>query len=296
MAYDVEAYLNGELHGEALDAFERELQQNPVLREELAQQRDIMNALQHIRRRERIADAADQNRREHRQRRFVLGLTLLTLFGGLVLLYFYWIRPASPALPFPPQHPPVPENQQIPPSQTPSLTPPQGSPPFIAQNQLPPGKTTEPGPLVRGGEEPDIDRNMVPLFDTVMLQSPPFVPRGGSFDAVAAQVVARAYTPALARLQKMNTRFVQNDTLQYLTALCLLLQKQPVKASAYLFPLNRPDSPFREETQWLLGLDFLLQGKRDAAIKTLQLVQKNTAHPRSEAAGRLLDKVAMLGH
>jgi hypothetical protein len=287
MAHDVEAYLNGELQGEALDAFERQLQRDPALRAELEQQRNILNALQQIRIRDRIADAADQNRRDRVKRRLVLVLTVLTLLGGLLLLYCYCF-PAAPSTPA--QAPPTPPAQNNPasvPQQAPPLAPSKNPRQPIAQNQAPPR------PLIRGGDEPELDKSMLPLFDTVMLQNPPLLPIGGAFNAVAAQLRAHAYSPALTRLQKMNLQSAPNDTVQYLTGLCLLLQKKPVNASAYLFPLNRPGSPFREETQWLLGLDFLLQGKKDAAIGTLKLVQKNAAHPRSIAAGMLLEKIAL---
>ena len=136
--------------------------------------------------------------------------------------------------------------------------------------------------------------DMLPIFDAAMLQNPPLVPRGGSFDAVAAQVLSRAYAPALAKLERMKpprTLSTSNDTLQYLTGLCLLLQKQPKKAAEHLFPLNRPGSSFQQEVQWLLGMGFLLEGKTAAAKAALGVVSKNPAHPRSAAAGQVLGRL-----
>lgn len=134
MRPDIEAYLNGELSGTALEQFEAELAENPALRAELAQLRPTWHAL----RRAGIARQVEEalRRRALRRRRNWLLLLVCSVFATLIGIRWWLTEKENKPGPLrsnPPHHQPVQPSPVLP--TVDSMPPPRTSPSRVAQAQ-----------------------------------------------------------------------------------------------------------------------------------------------------------------
>ncbi len=94
---DTEAYLNGELKGEALRRFEAELSHNAALREEVELLRPVLRDLQQAALSQKIKTAL-QNQAKRRRMLLYISVVVFSIFIGLATVgWFYFGKQENPA-------------------------------------------------------------------------------------------------------------------------------------------------------------------------------------------------------
>ncbi|MCC6726329.1 MAG: hypothetical protein IT258_17610 [Saprospiraceae bacterium] len=296
MSDEVEAYVNGELSEEARQAFEQPLLLDAALRSEVEQQRQLVESLGYIKLKQNVKAAILDVATQQAQKRKAVLLVSAIGICILALLVWYFTGPAEPALEHtvPPQSQPE-NSQQSQPLETEEAPQPTSQPanttkrPPIAQQ---PNQPTAAPDRYRGDDNLEaIDSSYLGQYQLAMRNFPPTLPSGGSF-AKESQLLQKAdYKTALKLLSKREALSASNDTVQYLTAVALLYSGKPSAASQRLFLLNSPGNAFQQESQGLLGLSYLLQGRDDAARQVFEMIGKDRKHARQEAALSLLDSL-----
>jgi hypothetical protein len=302
----IEAYLNGELQSKERERFEKELIINDDLRQAVEHQRQLMEAFEHIRIKKSVQQAMHQTEKLAWKRRLLVAVLVLSLLGG-VSVFAVWLSRRIPNgelssmgkieldtanlenKNFVPTIDSTLLMEQLKARDSAALSKnrqmaqdPDGAPLSGQDNQS----------VVRGdASDATVDEAVLKDFDAFFIQFPPVFPETGSFKKeVAAVKNCPACAATLQLLAKREAIAAQNDTLQYLEALSLLQRHQPQSAASKLYALNRTESPFRQEAQWLLGLAYFLQGK-EAAQKTMEMIANDKAHSRREEAAVVLKKL-----
>lgn len=303
----IESYLNGELQSTEREQFEKELIINEDLRQEVEHQRKLMEAFEHIRIKKSVQDAMHKTEKIALKRRLLIAAFAFLLVGIVLVVPIWFSRRNSGG-----QNSTIDkqtidsnhiENQEIIPEidSTSLMQQPSNGEDSkgLSQNRQmaldPDGdKLSQHNSqsVVRGdANDTSIDETALKDFDVFISQFPPVYPASGTFKKEAAAVKnCPSCVATLQLLAKREAATAQNDTLQYLEALSLLQRHQPQAAASKLYALNRAESPFHEEAQWLLGLTYFLQGK-ESAQKTMQMIAKDKAHSRREAAAAVLEKM-----
>lgn len=259
-AYEyIEDYLNGELSGDALRAFEQALLNNPELQQSVAQHRDTIGKLRALRLRETVkknlvspgaggAMAASVNRR------------LLAAAAAAVLLaaatYFWFIQtPGPPAIA---DHP-------VTPVDSPAV---QQKPP-IAEQPAPTdtGQQTQPRPQTRPETLTDDRQARMAFAETVR-----------DLEKIDYGVMGETQKDS-ALENKLNT------AINYLKA------EKPSRAIPLLeTAMAQNNALYQEDAEWLLALAWL---PRDPARgkERLKTIAQNPAHAYRAGALRLLNRL-----
>jgi hypothetical protein len=297
MNHEIEAYINGELPDGDRRTFESRLLLDPALREEVEQQKLLMESLEYLKIKRQAQTAIHETHRLIWKRKLATVILLISIAGAL----FYFARKVVQV-----GSPQVPLNE--PQSPTEKFRPPTQSQP--ADTLLPAGKVENREPSTpakmnapiagqpepaddryRGDAAEAIDSTFLTPFDHAFLKFPAALPAGGSFDLATRAIRQGNYAEGLNLLKKREAKEASNDTLQYLLAIVQLQQHRPSAAAGRLYALNRPGNAFRPEAQWLSGLGLLLQGKEELARQAFQLIAKDKTHPRRAAAAEMLERL-----
>lgn len=296
---DIEAYVNGELSAEDSRAFEAQIANDPSLRQAVAEQRQLIESLHYLRLKKHVS-AAVQGSKTFKARR--LFYRLFAFVAMVVVILAVWFAKKSNA------HDtaiPVPGDGQLPhvpalvdslksidtiPSTVPDpvTTSPSNTKPAIADN----GSTHQPDlekERYRGLVE-ETESTYSDLVEQILKDSPPVMPKGGSFLKEEQLIENGKYDEAIGKLlNRKKSVGAANDTLKYLIAISELKSKRPSKALELLFELNEAGNSFQQDAQWATCLSYLWVGKFDSAVVTLEMLAKDQGHRYHKAAKAVLD-------
>lgn len=259
-AYDyIEDYLNGELSGDALGAFEQALQTDPELRQAVGRHRDMIGRLRALRLRETVkknlvAPNAGGAMAFSINRRLIAAAAAIVLLAAAT---YFWL------------------------SQTPQ-------PPAIADQPATPPDS----PALR--EKPRVAEQPAPA-DTGQRTQPP--PRTGGETLTANRRARIAFTETARGLEKIDYGVMgetKKDSIlenQLNTAINYLKAEKPSKAIPLLENvLAQNHTLYREDAEWLLALAWL---PRDPARgkERLETIAQDASHACRIKALRLLNRL-----
>lgn len=290
--HDIIAYIEGDLKGAELEAFEFELQQNPdfVKEVELYQQLAADIEIQTIR--ETVTTALKDEDKPPR-RRFPpswilgIGIILLLVIAGYSIFEIKPTTEPAPALELPVENPSalpeseVPVKEEIPsgaPKKEEKKT--KASQP-IAENQpsaeLP--SPLFPPPNIRGSNQ-DNEAWKAVLNQIWYTEYPPSaIQFEAPFDKVDQLLKDRAFSKAYVRLQLLERKMPENDSLFYLKGYCLLEMGEGTEALRYFDYLADKQADWNAHLQWYRGLSNLLSGKQEQAMSTFKTISSESGHP-----------------
>jgi len=256
----IEDYLNGELTGDALGAFEQALQNDPELRQAVERHRDMIGRLRALRLRETVkknlvSPRAGGAMSASVNRRFLAAAAAIVLLAAAT---YFWVT-LTPG----PQPPSVADNPATPPD-----SPAVQEKPRVAEQPAPP--------------------------DTG--QRTPTPPRNDSETLTADRSVRIAFAETVRGLENIDYGVMgetQKDSLlenKLNTAIKYLKAGKPSRAIPLLENvLAQNNSLYQEDAEWLLALAWL---PRDPARGKEQLksIGQNSAHAYRVKALRLLNR------
>jgi hypothetical protein len=291
----IEAWLKKEMTEDECAVFERKLALDPDLALAVEQHQKLMEDLQEIGLRRKIMAASAANQRLMHKRKLVFIFLLIAFLGGLGFLFsIQWGHKFDVPKELAPEKPILQEEKKdLNPVQNPNKNAP------IEQKNIPKPTTSpiakapigiskEETPLFRGVEDDaTIETEQIPLFKEVFNNYQLALADGGSFSGVLNNVKEGNLTETRAKLLNLS----KNDTTQYLLAVAALKSMQPEVASQSLTFLYRSDCVFRQESEWLMGLKWLLQGKEEEAEQAFKSIAGKIGHPHSEDAKTILKKI-----
>lgn len=280
----IEQYLKNELDEAEKRAFEAEMEQNEVLRNAVARERELHDQLETYFIRQEIREALKQKeeRPEKEKRRPIYwkwwvaaGLGLLLIVLTFKVLY----RNELPALletPAPASEPTVPQNQ--------------APPPPVAL----PDKNSEPEDKVRARPAPEI----VVVSD---IRPHDF---GPAFRETATDLQKKDLSGALASLAVLEQPVPDEDevraldedeearldTLAYLKGLALLQLRRGAGAARSFSRLDEAGKPWREEAQFYLLQAWLLAGERQKAEAVLKKIRQVKGHKFLQPSEKMLTR------
>jgi hypothetical protein len=295
--FDIEAYLDGNLSGDELEAFRQEMTENPAFARQVEQQRKISQHLRTQLLREHVASALSVKPRTGVFR--WLGLAGGTLLILLVVYLFVFqkapkdtpvpgetkqeIQPAAPTNPAPAKTPDNPTLEQAPkprPSQPIAYNRPSGS-----------FKPDYPAPNIRGQQ----DGNSAWQKTLDQLWFTQFPPQNTTFSAPFSEVTqlltARDFPNAFVELETLEQQQTQNDTLRLLKAYCLLEMGEGAEALRYFdqLELNGRQSQWSTYLDWHRTLCHLAIGEKEQALPVLRKMSKSSGHPFHQQSLRALE-------
>lgn len=289
--FDIEAYLDGDLSGAELEAFRRELRENPVFAKQVDQQQKIGRHLRTQLLREHVAASLSEQPRASVFRR------LLLPFGGMLLMLlaaylFVFLRAPTTAPPAPDakqNQQPVPQQEQSP--ANPALEQPAPPRPVqpIADNRSSRLRPPDyPAPNIRGQQ--DGNSGWKKTLDQLWYTQ--FPPQNttfeGSFSAPARLLAARDFPAAFVALETLEQLQPDNDTLRLLKAYCLLEMGEGGEALRYFDQLKGRQPQWDAYLEWHQTLGLLLSGEREKALPTLRKMADKPGHPFRQQSFRAL--------
>lgn len=306
--FDIEAYLDGTLDESSRAAFEAEMRRNPTFAKAVESQRRLAKDLQEQLLREQVASALSAGKGGSNGR-WLAGLGLLAI--AVLAAYFLWpadvpAPPQTPVRPSPDALETLPGGQQnqpagngetpagnAPPPQQKEKKAPQKDRP-IAGNKPLPGllPPPHPSPNVRG--ENAVDAEKKALLDAVWYMD--FPPKGtgfpGPLDAAFDLLKKREFTQAYPRLQLLERKMPDSDSLFFLKAYCLLEMGEGRESLTYFDKIKTAPPGWQGHVEWYRGLAHLLADDRATAAAIFQKIKGQPGHPfhqAGEKAWRLLE-------
>lgn len=188
------------------------------------------------------------------------------------------LQPAEQA----PALPKFPEQKQKKPTQQPIAG--------VDQNELPP--PAFPGPNIRG--ENSDNKAWKTLLDQVWYTDyPPAALILADTFAEADQLLkSRDFNKAYVRLQRLERKLPDNDTLRYLKGYCLMEMGEGAEALTYFENIEAPLPALEGQLQWYRGLCSLLAGEQQKALAEFKKIAATPKHPyrrQSQRAVALLN-------
>lgn len=286
---DIERWFKQEMTPEERSAFAQKMSSSPELQKHVDEYQQFVQDLHEIGLRQKVKFAAKANRRLLFLRRLVAILSVLLLLGFLAIAISKWfvVKNAAPG-----NTPPILDKGQENQGKEEQTTPiapqspaPQKQPTMpIAQGPLPRDQ-----PLFRSleGADGSVDSTMLTVFQAAFEPYTIAVEHKGRFSRAIRLLEQKKWAETRAIL----TPWAQNDTAKYLLAVLALRAHQPEQAMPYLTALYRDDCPFKAESEWLMGLTMVLQGKEEQAKQLLKHIEGTKGHGHQDAAKSLLGNI-----
>jgi tetratricopeptide (TPR) repeat protein len=101
----------------------------------------------------------------------------------------------------------------------------------------------------------------------------------GAFAETDQLLNRREFTTAYARLDRLERKLPDNDTLRYLKGYCLLELGQGAEALAYLEPLQGRVAAWNAPLDWYQALGLLQSGQQDKARAAFRRIAAQNGHP-----------------
>lgn len=282
MHADTEAYLNGELQGEALSHFEAELARNPNLREEVELLRPLVRDLRRAAITRKV-EAAERNRRARRHMRLVVILLSIMLLIGL--LGIWWWRQGSAK-----------KSQQQPLNFQQDTLLPADEKPVQQQADLPVKPENNNLLKTNRKKNPDNARLFAAWFRPYQSETLEPSSRGHVELSPSEQFQSlywqNNYRDALAAFENLGPSAKNNDNLLFLRANCLLAAGQANEAATLLEGIVQRDrSRFKAEAKWYLALSYLKMGKTSETRNLLRSIATEPGAARQPDAEKLLKEM-----
>ncbi|MCR9102392.1 MAG: hypothetical protein NXI25_20720 [bacterium] len=301
-ANKIDKYLSGEMDAHEQAAFEKKMQHDPALSKEVEGLRLLTGAIEDAILEDRVSEALSGIPAPGTPKRsFWWTGALLLAVAAIIAIAIYPFAPPGAADPadqpaIPPQtatdssgaeerRPPLPpetEEEQTPPGPIAANTPAEAS---VA---APP----HPAPTLRGnGQETDTARQAI--LNSVW--HAPYPPGNLSLNSRFSQVHAllqnRNFSKSYSRLQLMERRIPDNDTLFFLKGYCLLESGEGDAALSY-FDRIQDKQPFGADLlEWYRGLSLLLMGKDEEAKRAFLKIAERPDHLFRPYAASALEKL-----
>ncbi|MBE2206116.1 MAG: hypothetical protein IAE84_00960 [Saprospiraceae bacterium] len=278
---ELDKYLSGQMSDEERPAFEKRLAEQPDLQAALL----VREGLQQWRIERSVAAAAQlrkgYERRARRQRRVWSGLAAACVLGALA----WWYFPKSTNSALPPSPPVELPADSIAPQ--PPAPPSPSSGPVIAERQASPGSFS-PAPNVRGSEHEAAASQA--LLDQLWYGAYPPASWQPDEELAPADTLLRqrSFAQAYVRLQRLEMRRPDNDTLRLMKGYCLLEMREGAEALRYLENLEARQPEWKAYLQWHRGLARLLNGEQAAAVQEFRVIAAQAGHPFAAQARKAL--------
>ncbi|MEQ8702709.1 MAG: hypothetical protein RIC19_02255 [Phaeodactylibacter sp.] len=298
---EIDQYLSGEMKADEQTAFEKKMQDNPALSEQVADLRLLTEGIEDVLLEDRISEALTGLPKPEKQNRSSWWLGAVLLVGAAILGVVFYpseetnrppaelpssdstiatdsLSTAEEAIPPPP---PVKKEKEVP--QGPIAS----NEPTEALRPLP-----YPAPKLRGtGQETDSVRQAIlnSIWHT------PYPPESLSvtdrFQPIHELLQNRDFSKSYARLQFMERQTPENDTLFFLKGYCLLESGEGNDALRY-FDQIKNRQPFGADLlEWYRGLSLLLMGEDEKAKRTFLKISETPDHPFKRYAASAVEKL-----
>jgi hypothetical protein len=292
--FDIEAYLDGKLEREALNAFQQEMRENAAFAQRVEQQRKIRQHLRTQLLREHVAASISAQPRANVFRRWPLLLSL----GGILLIVlavylFVFQKAPNTALPtndIKQEKQPAPAPEQVP--ANPVLeqpTPPRSSQPIADNRSSRLRPPYYPAPNIRGQQDENTawKKTLDQLWYT---QFPPQNTRfNADFSASAQLLTARDFPAAFVALETLELQQPENDTLRLLKAYCLLEMGEGAEALRYFDQLDGRVPQWDAYLEWHKTLSILTIGEQKKALPKFRKMANTPGHPFQKQSLRALE-------
>ncbi len=297
---DFDKYLSGEMSDGERQQFEQALADDPVLQAEL----QVRVGLRQLRLEKKVREVSTARMAWERKRiwrRILLGFAIAGLFG---LAIFIWFNTGKT--------PPPPSNIQETEQETPVGDPLQPAEKEKNVPVLPEEKTRKPKrqdiaeaqqsndqlpapqvfPNLRG--EGAAATEIKNLLDQIWYAQYP--PSGmkptGVFAEADALLMEQEYEKAYAKLQRLERKLPENDTLNILKGYCLMNLGEGTEALRYFGGAEEQPLPVRQLLEWYRGQCLLLSGDKAGALAAFKAIAGNPGHGyqrHSKNAVRILE-------
>ncbi|MBK8561942.1 MAG: hypothetical protein IPN76_00955 [Saprospiraceae bacterium] len=284
---DFDQYLSGKMDAEGRRRFEQKIATDPALQAELR----VREGLRQLRLEAKVAQASTARReweRHRNWRRILVGCAIAGLFG---LAVFVWVKkeplpPTPPATQWPNQEA-APTSEPLQPTDEEEIAP-----------VLPEKKTTEPIQQPIAEAKPNLDQLPPPadfpnlrgedveayelkkLLDQVWYAQYP--PAGfkldGAFEEADALLMGREYEKAYGKLQRLERKLPDNDTLRMMKGFCLMYMGEGTEAIRYFDAVGEQPLPTQQLLEWYRGQCLLLSGKREDALVVFRKIAADPKH------------------
>ncbi|MCC6461466.1 MAG: tetratricopeptide repeat protein [Saprospiraceae bacterium] len=245
----------------------------------------VMEGLAMLRIEEKVAAVAAQ-RAALRRKRILRGLLLGALLAALVAAIWLVFTQSASDTPAPASSPSPVQPPAAPPDVTPSPAPPASKPRQpIAQapaSRLPDPRYPAPATQLRSlsGSAEDAKALKILLDQLWYTDYPiPGLQPTGAFAETDQLLSRREFTTAYARLDRLERKLPDNDTLRYLKGYCLLELGQGAEALAYLESLQGRVAAWDAPLDWYQALGLLQSGQQDKARAAFRRIAAQNGHP-----------------
>lgn len=316
--HDIEAYINGELTGDALKSFELEMNQNADFRQEVEAYRTIIDNLDMQFLREQVtsalatvdnqSDTSSTTQASKKKYRKFLFYFLLVLIAPSIWLVFSNRSPAP--LPDSSENLPVmelkeepqtksPENEQEPTDSKIKTTDakktsnqsPSKKRPIASNENTPTIPNITPPPNIRGEDLKSEKWNA--LLDSIWQSS--FPPEGlqfaESYQKSANLLQEKDFTMAYVQLQILERQMPENDTFLFLKGYCLTELREGVEALRYFDKMSSEPTDWKGHLEWYRGFDNLLKGDVKKAVELFNKIKEDKKHPFNKQSDKALDLI-----
>lgn len=99
------------------------------------------------------------------------------------------------------------------------------------------------------------------------------------FDKVDQLLKERDFSKAYVRLQLLERKMPENDSLHFLKGYCLLEMGEGTEALRYFDYLADKQANWNGHLQWYRGLANLISGAQEPAVANFRTIQSQTGHP-----------------
>jgi hypothetical protein len=305
--FDIIAYIENNLTGPELEAFEKELKQNPDFAREVRLQRQLTEDIEVQMLRNTVSKALSKPAQPSRL--LPRWLWILGPFGvvlALLVIYWQFSSPEAPGAdtgstaiptleaPTSPFIDPVedeesPDLEELPIQQEIQEEKDNTSRP-IAEIQptdaIPAPLYTAPN--VRGAQQENKAKKA--LLDALWYTEYP--PAGmqfaAPFDQIDQILKDRNFSKAYVRLQLLERKIPKNDSLSYLKGYCLLEMGEGAEALQYFSSVEDREQAWAPYLEWYRGLAYLLTGAEKEAINHFESIRFDTEHPFQRHAGKAI--------
>ena len=293
-----EKYLTGDMDEAERAAMERELEQNPALREQLESERMLLESLQNQLLRRRIEAALSTPDELEGSKPGVKQLVWFGLAVFIVVVSWFLWRQLSTHRTVEPKEVAPPEKSGAPVAVFP------GTPQDLKQDSVKaPPKTGE--PIAQATIKPHSLRGLRgnghgrTSWEALVLQiwDAPFPVSPASFSErfrpVAEYLQENNTTDAFLLLRKLELQLPNNDTLAFLNGYCLMQMWEGEGALQSFNKISGQPKPWSEATEWYEGLCYLLMGKKEKAVADFKRLAGRPGHPYRGKARRALQEMGV---
>lgn len=284
---DFDQYLSGKMDADERRRFEQKIAADPALQAELR----VREGLRQLRLEAKVAQAGTARKEWERHRnwwRILVGCAIAGLVG---LAIFVWVKKE----PLPPKPPSTQRPNQ---DAAPTTKPSQPTEKEKVAPVLPEKKETKTERQPIAGVQPSNDQLPPPtdfpnlrgeeagatelkhLLDQIWYAQYP--PSGLKLDDAFAETDAlltgREYEKAYGKLQRLERKLPDNDTLRILKGYCLMYMGEGTEALRYLDGVGEQPLPTRYLLEWYRGQCLLLTGDKAGAKAIFERIAADPKH------------------